>query len=131
MLCRCMRLAMDSANGGFVLSCLYMSWSLSSLLFSIVHMIAPSGLCSVVCVFSVGCCVSSYRCVGYVYRSGFIGVVDKVRLGDLHPSTVFGLAGGVHLFVLLRVCVICLYCARACGPLSHSVMVDSSCHVGC
>ena len=131
MLCLCMSLARDSANGGFVLSCLYMSWSLSSLLFSIVHLVVPSGLCSVVCVFCVGCCVSSYRWVGCVSRSGLIGVVEKVRLGDLHPSVVFWLAGGLHLFVLLRVCVLCLYCARACGPLSHSVMVDSSCHDGC
>jgi hypothetical protein len=48
-----MSLARDSANCGFILSCLYMSWSLSSLLFSIVHMVMPSGLCNVVCV----CCV--------------------------------------------------------------------------
>jgi len=47
-----MSLARDSANGGLVLSCLYMSRSLSSLLFSIVHMDVPSGLCNVarVCV---------------------------------------------------------------------------------
>jgi len=126
-----MSLASDSANGGFALSCLYMSWSLSSSLFSIVHMVVPSGLCSVVCVFSVVCCASSYRWVGYVSRSGLTGVVEKVRLGDLHPSAVCWLAGGVHLFVLHRVCVRCLYCARACGPLSHDVMVDSSCHDGC
>ena len=131
MLCLCMSLARDSANGVLVVSCLYMSWSLSSLLFSIVHMVVPSGLCSVVCVFSVRCCVSSYRWVGCVSRSGLIGVVEKVRLRDLHPSAVFWLAGGVHLFVLLRVYVLCLNCAMACGPLLHSVMVDSSCHAGC
>ena len=108
-----------------------MSWSLSSRLLSIVHIVVPSGLCSVVCVCSVGCCDSSYRWVGCVSRSGLIGVVEKVRLGDLHPSAVFWLAGGVHLFVLLRVCVLCLYCARACGPLSYSAMVDSNCHDGC
>ena len=83
MLCRCMSLARDFVNGGFVLSCLYMSWNLSSLLFSIVHMLVPSGLYSIVCVFSVGCCVSSYCWVGYVSRSGLIGVVEKVRCGDL------------------------------------------------
>ena len=126
-----MSLARDSANRGFDLSCLYMSWSLSSLLFSIVPMAVPSGLCSVVCVFCVGCFVSSYRWVGCVFRSGLMGVVEKVRLGDLHPSAVFGLTWGVRLFVLLRVYVICLYCFRACGPLSHYVMVDSSCHAGC
>ena len=126
-----MSLARDSANGGFVLSCLYVSWSLYSLLFSIVHMVVTSGLCSVLCVFSVGCCVTSYRWVGCVSKSGLIGVVENVRLGDLHPSAVFGLTWDVHLFVLLRVCVICLYCARACGPLSHSAMVDSTCHAGC
>jgi len=45
-----MDLARDSANGGFVLSCLCMSWILSNLMFSIVHMDVPSGLCNVVCV---------------------------------------------------------------------------------
>jgi hypothetical protein len=65
-----------------------------------------------------------------VSRSGLMGVVEKVRFGDLHPSIVSGLAGGARLFVLLRVCVRCLYCARAAGPLSHYVMVDSSCHDG-
>jgi hypothetical protein len=82
VLCRCMSLARDSGNGRFVFSCLHMSWILSSLLFSIVHMVMPSGLCSVVCVFSVGCCVSSYRRVGCVYRSGLLGVVEEVRLED-------------------------------------------------
>ena len=91
-------------------------------------MVVPSGLCSVVCVLCVGCCVSSYRWVGCVSRSGLTGVVEKVRIGDLHPSAVIELTWGVHLFVLLRVCVLCLYCARACGPLSHYIMVDSSCH---
>ena len=66
VLCLCMSLARDSANGGCVLSCLYMSWSLSSLMFSIVHMVVPSGLCSVVCVCFVG---------GVVYvRIGGLGV---------------------------------------------------------
>ena len=45
-----MSLARDSANGGFVLSCLYMSWSLSSFVFPIVHIVVPFGLCTVVCV---------------------------------------------------------------------------------
>jgi len=48
-----MSLARDSSNGGFVLSCLYMSWILSSLLFSIEHMVVPSGLCNIVCVYVV------------------------------------------------------------------------------
>ncbi len=61
-----MRLARDSANGGFVLSCLYMSWSLSSLLFSIVYMVVPSGLCNVVCVCVVWGVVS--------VRIGWLGV---------------------------------------------------------
>ena len=89
MLFRCMSLTRDSANGGFVLSCLCMSWSFSSLMFSIVHMVLPSSLRSVVCVFCVGCCVNSYFLVGCVSKSGLIGVVEKVRLGDLHPSAVF------------------------------------------
>ena len=50
MMCLCMSLARDSANGGFVLSRLYILWSLSSRLLSIVHIVVPSGLCSVVCV---------------------------------------------------------------------------------
>ena len=70
-------------------------------MFSIVHMVVPSGLCNVACVCREGCCVSSYRLVGCVSRSGLIRVVDKVRLGDLHPSSVKGLIMGVRLFVLL------------------------------
>ncbi len=108
-----MSLARDSGIGGFVLSCLYMSWSLYSLLFSIVHMVVPSGLCNVVCVCVCVVwgvvCVSSYRLVGCVSRSGLMGVVVKVTLGDLHPSSVFGLTLGVRLFVLLWVCVLYFY----------------------
>jgi hypothetical protein len=63
--------------------------------------------------------------------SGLVGVVEKVMSGDLHPSAVFWLARGVHLFFLFRVCAICLHCARAYGPLSNFVMVDFSRHVGC
>ena len=63
-------------------------------------------------------------------RSGLMGVVEKVRFGDLHPSVVLGLTWGVRRFVLLWVCVLCLYCAKAVGPLSRSAMVDSSCHAG-
>jgi hypothetical protein len=85
---------------------------------------------SCVCVCIVGCCDSSYRWIGCASKYGLMGVVEKVRLGDLHPSVVFWLAGGVHLFVLLLVCVLCLYSARAFGPLSHSRMADSSCHDG-
>jgi len=70
-----MSLARDSVNGGFVLSCLYMSWSLSNLLFSVVHMVVPYGLCNVVCVCCVGCCVSSYRLVGCASRPGLMGMV--------------------------------------------------------
>jgi hypothetical protein len=66
-----------------------------------------------------------------VFRSGLMGVVEKVRFGDLHPSVVFGLTWGVRLFVLLWVCVLCLYCDRAARPLSLSAPVVSSCHAGC
>ena len=48
-----MSLASDSSNCGFVPSCLYMSWSLSSRVFSIEHMVVTSGLCNVVCVCAV------------------------------------------------------------------------------
>jgi hypothetical protein len=66
-----------------------------------------------------------------VSRSGLMWIVEKVRFGDLHPSIVrWLLFGGARLFVLLWVCILCLYCVRAAGPLSHFVMVDSSCHVG-
>ena len=60
-----------------------------------------------------------------------MGVVEKVRFGNLHPSIVRGLSRGARLFVLLWVCVLCLYCDRAVGSLSHFVMVDSGCHAGC
>ena len=63
-----MSLVSDSSNGGFAPSCLYMSRSLSSRLFSIEHMIVPTGLCSVVCV-----CV----CVCVVWD------VIRVRIGGL------------------------------------------------
>jgi hypothetical protein len=69
-----------------------MSWSLSSLLFSIGHMVVPSGLYNFVCACCVGCCASSYQWVGCVSGSGLMGVVEKVRFGDLHPSVVFGLS---------------------------------------
>jgi hypothetical protein len=78
-----------------------MSWSLSSFLRSVVHMVVLFGLCNVVCVLCVGCCVSSYRWVGCVSRSGLMGVVEKVRFGALHSSSVFGLTWGVRLFGLL------------------------------
>ena len=60
MLCLCMSLASDSSNGGFVPSCVYMSPSLSSRLLSIEQTVVPFGLCSVVCVYCVGCCARSY-----------------------------------------------------------------------
>jgi len=128
----CMRLASYFSNGGFVPSCLYMSWSLSSRSISIEHMVVPFGLCNVLYVFVLcGCCASSYLWVGCVSRSGLTGVVENARIGDLHHSDVLGFTWGVRLFVLLWVCVLCLYCARAVGPLLHSVMVDPNCHVGC
>ena len=45
-----MSLTSDPSNGGFLPLCLYISWSLSSRLFSIEHMVVPSGLCNVVCM---------------------------------------------------------------------------------
>ena len=64
-------------------------------------------------------------------RSGLMEVMEKMRFGDRHPSVVLRLTRGVRLFVLLWVCVLCLYCAKDAGPLSHSMMVDSYCHAGC
>ena len=117
-----MGLVSDSSNGGFVPSCLYISWSLSCRLFSIKHMVVPSGLCNIVCVCCVGCCASSYRWVGCVSRSGLMVVVKNMRIGDLHPPGVLGFACGVRHFIIFWVCS---------RPLSHSVMVDSNCHDGC
>ncbi len=89
-----MRCASDSSNGGFSGVLLYMSCSLSSIRFSIVQMWVPSGLCSVVCDGFVGCWVSLYLLVGWMSRSGLIGVVENVRLVDLYPSVVMRFAGG-------------------------------------
>jgi hypothetical protein len=59
-----------------------------------VQMRAPYGLRSVVCDGFVGCWVSSHLLVGWMSRSGLIGVVKNVRLVDLHPSFVMGFTGG-------------------------------------
>jgi hypothetical protein len=96
-----MSLARESSNGGFVPSCLYMSWSLSSRLFSIAQTVVMSGLCRVVWVCCVGYCVSSYWWVGRVPRSGLMGVVEKTRFEDLHPPSVLGFPGGVRLYVFI------------------------------
>jgi len=63
--------------------------------------------------------------------SVLMGVVEKARFGDFHPLVVLAITWGVRFCVLFVVRVLCLYCARAVGPLSHSVMVDSNCHAGC
>ena len=89
-----MRCASDSSKGGFSGVLLYISCSLSSLRFSIVQVWVPYGLCSVVCDGFVGCWVSSYLLVGWMSRSGLIGVVENDRLVDLHPSVVMGFTGG-------------------------------------
>ena len=107
-----------------------MSWSLSSLRFSIVHMVVPSGLWSVVCVGLVGCWDNTYAFVGCVSRSGLIGVVENVRLVERHPSAVSGLIVGVFLFVRRGGLVRCLYASMADGPFSLSMIVESSCHAG-
>ena len=78
----------------------------------------------------VGCWVSSYLLVGWMSRSGLIGVVENVRLVDLHPSVVMGFTRGVLLLILLDSCVLCLYAYSAIGPLSLSMIVESSCQAG-
>ena len=103
-----MRCARDSSNGGLLGVLLYMSCSLSSRRFSIVLMRVPSGLCSVLCDGFVGCWVSSYLLVGWMSRSGLIGVVENVRLVDLHPSFVMGFSRGVLLLTQRGTCVFCL-----------------------
>ena len=89
-----MRCASDSSKVGLLGVLLYMSCSLSSLRFSIVPMWVPSGLCSVICDGFIGCWVSSYLLAGWMSRFGLIGVVENVRLADLHPSFVMGFTGG-------------------------------------
>ncbi len=105
-----------------------MSYNVSSLLLSIVHMVVPSGLCSVACDGFVGCWASSYRFVGCMSRSGLIGVMENVRLVDLHPSVVIGFSGGVFLLVRRGGWVRCLYAVRASGPSSLTIIAESSCH---
>ena len=109
---------------------LYMSCSSSSLRFPIVQMRVPYGLCSVVCDVFVGCWVSSYLLVGWMSRSGLIGVVENVRLVDLHPSFLMGFPGGVLLLTWRGFCVLCLYACSAAGQLSLSMIVESSCQAG-
>ena len=73
-----MSLARDSLNGEYVLSCLYMSRSLSSRLFSIRQTAAPSGLCSVlyVCVCVCVCvCVRVCVCCGVLREFVSVGWV--------------------------------------------------------
>ena len=89
-----MRCASDFSNGGLLAALLYISCSLSSLRLYFVQMRVPSCLCSEVCVGFVGCWVSSYWLVGWVSRSGLIGVVENVRLADSHPSMATGFIGG-------------------------------------
>ncbi len=75
-----------SSSGGLVGVLLYMLCSLSSLLFSIVHRGVRFGLCGVVCVDFVGCCVSSYRLFAWVSRSRLmVVIVENETLTDLHP----------------------------------------------
>jgi hypothetical protein len=82
-----------------------MSCSFSGLRFSIVQMRVPSGLCSVVCDGFVWCWVSSYLLVGWMSKSGLIGVAENVRLVDLHPSFVMGFSERVLLLTRRGSCV--------------------------
>ena len=66
LLLLCISLARDSSNSGLVSVLLYMPWCLSSLLFSIVHTLVPFGLCRIVCVCFVGCCMSSQCKVSWI-----------------------------------------------------------------
>jgi hypothetical protein len=69
---------------------LCMSWSLSSCVLSIVHIVVPSRLCKVVCVCFIGFCVDSQPLHGLMSRSGFMRVGENVRLSDPHTSIVNG-----------------------------------------
>ena len=77
-----------------------MLWSLSSRLFSVAHIVLPTGKCRVVCVIFVGCCTSSHSRVGWVSRSRLIGDVENARFGDLHPPIVNVFCGGTFLLIL-------------------------------
>ena len=57
-----MSLASDSSNDGFVASCLFMSWSLSSRLFYIKQTVVPSGLRSGVCARMCVCVLCAVLC---------------------------------------------------------------------
>ena len=51
-------------------------------------------------------------------KYGFIGVVEKVRLSDLHPPlSLIALIGGVFLLFRRWSCVLFLYGVRVSGPL--------------
>jgi hypothetical protein len=58
-----------------------------------------------------------------------MGDVENVRLGDLRPPIMKAFSVDVRLLVLLWGCVLCVYAARALGPLSQSLIVESSCYV--
>ena len=74
----------------------------------------PSGLCSELCVGFVGCCVSSYRFVGWMCRFGLIEVVENVSKADLHPSIVIGFLGGsLDLAWHMRSLLVCLQCGKS------------------
>jgi hypothetical protein len=122
-----MRCASDSSKGGLLVELLYMSCSLSSLRSSIVQMRVPSGLCSVVRDGIVGCWVSSYLLIGWMSRSGLIGVVENIRLVDLYLSFAIRLTCGVLRLTRRGSCVLCLYACSVTGPFSLSMIVESSC----
>ena len=67
----------------------------------------PTGLCSVVCDGFVGCWVSSYLLIGWMSRSGLIGIVENVRFVDLHPYFVMGFTSGVLRLTRRGSCVLC------------------------
>jgi len=90
----------------------------------------PSGLCSVVCGGFVGFWVSSYLLGGWMSRSGLIGVVESVRLVNLHPSFVMKFTRGILLLTRRGSCFLCLYACSAAGPFSLSMIVESSCQSG-
>jgi hypothetical protein len=85
-----LRCASDSSNCGLLGVLLYMSCSLSILRFSIVQTRVPAGLCSVIFDGFVGCWASLYLLVGWMSKYGLIGIVENVRLVDLHPSFMMG-----------------------------------------
>jgi hypothetical protein len=108
---RRMRFASDSTNGEFVGLCGIGRVFYLAFYFQLVHMVAPSSLCSIVCAWFVGC-YESHRCLSAVYvqvwvngrgREGGIGRLASPLCDWYHrrcDSLVF--LGVIGIFIYMR-----------------------------